>query len=160
MGYGYEFECRNCQHKYSISLGSGFLYPEEYRKEIKKISAGNYGAEWKQAFEKNPYTAINAESVLYICSSCNAWECVTDITLYIPNNPASIAYEYEKKNRRPDRFVSSWDLKDRYHVLKRHYHKCKKCGKRMHKASKGEEQSLCCPKCGTANESIGEFCWD
>ena len=28
MGYGYEFECRNCQHKYSISLGSGFLYPK------------------------------------------------------------------------------------------------------------------------------------
>ena len=39
-------------------------------------------------------------------------------------------------------------------------HKCKKCGKRMHKANDEEMKNLSCPKCGTENTTSGLVMWD
>ena len=39
-------------------------------------------------------------------------------------------------------------------------YKCKKCGRRMHKASEAEMQNLPCPECGEPNMTEGTIMWD
>ena len=159
MGTGYSFKCKKCQYEYNVSLGIGFMYPDVYQTKLKEISSGEYGIERKKLFETTPYAAINAEQVLYICGSCHTWEEGTDVTLYAPNNPENIAKKQygvktvEEWGTVP--YVMKWDLDKDYHVVMRYYHKCPKCGKRMHKASEYEGSILCCPKCGTPNEDSG-----
>ena len=131
------------------------MYSEVFRELLKRIEDGEYGSEWQKLLKDNPYAAVNAERNVYICRECGHWETGQDITLYVPNNPEAIngikALEEE---------YVPWDLKEEYHVLKRHYHKCSKCGRRMHKATEEEMLHLPCPKCGTQNETDGNIMWD
>ncbi|MDO5138764.1 MAG: hypothetical protein Q4D71_09960 [Oscillospiraceae bacterium] len=164
MGTGYSYNCIKCGHKYSVYPGIGAIYPHVYRKKLAEIAEGACGAEWKDLLEKTPYAAIDAETVIYICSSCNRWETGTDITLYAPDDPESISKKQygiktvEEWGYVP--YVTDWHLEKDYHVLKRYYHKCEKCGRRMHKASEAEMQNLPCPECGEPNRSGGIIMWD
>ena len=92
------------------------MCPEEYQSMLKDIASGKYGEEWKDALNKTPGAAINAEVVIYICNSCNTWEEGRDITLYAPNNP-KITAAAEKLGLVP--YVMGSDLKSGYHVIKR-----------------------------------------
>ena len=92
-----------------------------------------------------------SEKVLYICDPCKRWEEGLDVTLYAPNDPEAIA-----KKQFGEKMVEEQE----YHVIKRYYHTCKKCGKRMHKASPFKENHLPCPKCGTVNEALNFILWD
>ena len=164
MGMGYSYKCKKCGHKYSVFPGVGRMYPKVYRKKLDQIAEGAYGTEWMNLFQKTPYAAINAEEIIYICSSCNRWETGTDITLYVPNDPEIISknrYGIKTVKKWGDvPYVTSWDLKENYYVLERYYHKCEKCGRRMHKASQTEIQNLTCPKCGGPNTAEGTIMWD
>ncbi len=158
MGKGYDYKCKKCGHEYWGHQGATKMYSEVYREKFAEIAAGAYGTELKELIDNTDNVFIDAREVLYICSSCNRWELGTDVTLYMANDPDSILKEYEIKT------AADWGLvpyrtKD-YHVLNRHYHKCKKCGRRMHKASEEEEQNLSCPKCGEPNQPNGFFIWD
>lgn len=164
MGQGYRFVCKKCDCLYFASYGIGMMYPQAYRKLLEEIENGKYGKEWQQLLKDNPYAAVNAEIIVYICKECGHWETGQDITLYAPNNPDSIPKKQygiktiEEWGYVP--YVTASDLKEEYHVLKHYYHKCSKCGKRMHKASDDEIQHLPCPKCGTENEAEGGLLWD
>ena len=164
MGKGYEYNCRKCQHKYSVSLGTGMLFPEAYHSIIYEIADGKYGTEWKAIYDSTPYAAVNAGKEVYICKHCSRWEEGTDISLYAPNNPDIISQKrYGEKTVRElgyVPYVTAWDLKKDYHVLKRHYKRCSKCGKRMHKASEEELLNLFCPACGEKNRPTGFVRWD
>ena len=157
MGRGYVYKCKKCQNEYTVGFGAGFMYPEEYQSMLKDIASGKYGEEWNDALTNTPGAAINAETVIYICNSCNTWEEGRDITLYAPNNP-EITAAAEKLGVVP--YVMGSDLKSDYHVIKRYFKKCNKCGKRMHKAVMHETENLCCPKCGAANKANDMFFWD
>lgn len=164
MGYGYAFTCTKCHHEYSVFLGDGMMYPKVFRSKLDEIASGAYGEERKKLLEQTEYAAVDAANVVYICTSCNRWEAGTDVTLYAPNDSASISKKQhgiktvEEWGYVP--YVSWYDLKQDYHVLKRYYHKCENCGRRMHKASKFEEQNLACPECGEINETTGTIFWD
>ena len=164
MGRGYGYKCKECKHRYSAFPGIGKAYPEAYRELIQKIEDGGYGEEWQRLLKDTPYVAVNAENVIYSCKECGQWEMGQDITLYAPNHPKAIlSKQYgiktvEEWGYVP--FVMNWELREEYHVLKRHYHKCSKCGKRMHKASENEVKHLPCPKCGTENEVRDYIIWD
>lgn len=164
MGQGYDYKCKKCCHKYSVLPGMGMMYPKVYREKLAEIAEGVYGAELKNLFDNTDYVAIDASRVIYICSTCNRWELGTDVTLYAPNDPERVSREQygiktvEEWGYVP--YVTSWDLKQNYHVLKRHYHNCEKCGRRMHKASPEEEQNLSCPKCGEPNKANDVIMWD
>ncbi len=138
MGLFYSFKCQKCSKEYSVFLGAGMMYPHQYRDKLSEIATGKYGSSWQELYKNTPFVAINADNVIYVCSACNTWEEGTDITLYAPNDPESISQQ-----RFGEKTVSEWgyvpyvmdsDLKADYHVLKRYYHCCRKCGKRMHKA--------------------------
>ena len=164
MGMGYSYICKKCGHKYSVFPGVGMMYPQVYRQKLDEIAEGAYGTERKNLVEKTSYAAIDAEEIIYICRSCNRWETGTDITLYAPDDPESISKKQygiktvEEWGYVP--YVTGWDLKEDYHVLKRYYHKCEKCGRRMHKASEAEMQNLPCPECGETNMTEGVIMWD
>ena len=57
-------------------------------------------------------------------------------------------------------YVMGYDLKAEYSLVEVFVHKCKKCRKRMHKATDEELQTLPCPKCGTENATSGLLMWD
>ena len=164
MGQGYSYQCKKCHHKYAVSLGSGMMYPIVYEEKLAEINKGSYGAEWKELCEKTEYAAINADTVIYVCNACNRWEPGTDITLYAPNNPRIIARRsygiktVEEWGYVP--YVTDTQLKRDYHLLKRYFHKCEKCGRRMHKASTKELKNLPCPQCGEPNTIDGTIMWD
>ena len=77
MGMGYSYKCKKCGHEYSVFLGVGMMYPQVYRQKLDEIAEGAYGKEWMILFHKTPYAAINAEKIIYICSSCSRWETAT-----------------------------------------------------------------------------------
>ena len=152
MGEGFTYYCKKCHHSYSVMLGIGMLFPFEYEEEVGKITDGVYGDEWRDLFQKTPNAAIDAGKVLYICDNCRRWEIGTDITIYLPKDPDAdwgiVPY------------VVKSDLKSDYRVLKRHYHVCNTCKKRMHKATFEEMMELYCPKCGEKNMAQDLVDWD
>ena len=87
-----------------------------------------------------------------------------DPTLYAPDNPEQILnQQFGEKTVREwgyVPYVMDYDLKEQYHVIKRIYHKCSHCGKRMHKATNAELETLPCPKCGEPNRATDFICWD
>lgn len=152
MGKGFTYTCKKCYHKYSVMLGIGMMFPTVYAEETQKISDGMYGDEWRDLYNKIPYAAIDASKTLYICDNCKRWEEGTDITLYQPKDPDAdwgiVPY------------VMKMDLEKDYRVLKRYYHHCNICKKRMHKATSEELMDLYCPKCGEKNLAQDLLMWD
>ncbi len=140
------------------------MYPTVYQEKLDELAEGKYGADRQELYKKTPYAAISAEYVVLVCGACGAWEESTDMTLYAPNDPDEIGKKQfgiktaEEWGYVPYAFSNT--LKKDYHVLKREYHTCSKCGKRMHKASSTELIGLPCPECGTVNQLEGIWCWD
>ena len=164
MGQGYSYKCKKCHCGYSAHFGVGMMYPEVYSEKLAEIKNGAYGSDWKELCEKTAYVALNAKTVIYVCDACKKWEHGTDVTLYAPNDPNLIA-----KRKYGIKTVEEWEyvpyvsegkLKTDYHMIKRYFRKCDKCGRRMHKANKKEIESLPCPKCGEPNTFDCILMWD
>ena len=164
MGHGTDYRCGKCGREYGVRTGTGFLFPKEYRETMKAIADGVYGAELKAICEKTPYAAVDAETKVFCCGSCGAWETGKDLTLWAPDDPAAISRKrYGEKTAEEwgcVPYVSRRTLEEEYHVVKRRYRKCPRCGHRMHRASEEELQRLPCPDCGEPNAPQGEILWD
>ena len=161
MGKGYGYKCKKCGHEYTALPGVGRMYPVISRNILAEIADGVYGEEWKDLVQNTPYAAINASTFIYICNHCRRWEQGTDLTLYEPDDPDQVANTlFWGKTDMDCIGVLPLGLRTEYHVLKRRYHMCEKCGRRMHKASAEEEQNLPCPKCGEPNKAEGTIMWD
>lgn len=165
MGKGYDFHCKKCGKNYAVFLGVGFCFATASRNEIEAIANGEFGPELKEAYEQTPYAVIDPDNVVFICRKCGCWIVDTDHTLYAPKDPDAIA-----KRQFGEKTAEEWGcvpyvigktLREDYRVLKRHYHKCDRCGSRMHKATDKEVRSLPCPECGEINEENGYgILWD
>lgn len=57
-------------------------------------------------------------------------------------------------------YVMEYEIKENFKILKRKYHQCSQCGKRMHRAKGNEFLALKCPKCGADNECTRFIKWD
>ncbi len=164
MGQGYCYTCKKCKHEYSVHLGIGMRFPIVYRDILADISDGEYGSELQELYNNTPYAAIDGERVVYICDGCGSWKLGTDVSLYAPNDPDSIPQKQfgiktvEEWGYVP--YVMRWDLQKEYHLVKRKYHRCSKCGKRMRKASSEELKNLPCPECGSENQAEDALMWD
>ena len=164
MGDGYGYKCKKCSHEYSVFLGIGMLYPMEYEKMVNDIVSGKYGPDVQNLMQNTPYAAVDAGNRLFSCSRCGFWEVGKDLTIYAPDDSDMIIMKkygdktVGKLGEVP--YVMGSDLKENYHVLKRHYHKCPQCGGRMHKAGKHEILNLPCPNCGERNEQKSTIIWD
>lgn len=164
MGRGYSYKCGKCGHEYIVGTGIGMTYPSVYRETLSDIAEGKYGPELKELYEKTPYAAVNGDSVIYVCGRCGTWERGIDVSLYALDDPDSVP-----GTRFGEKTVAEWgyvpyvmpsDLKEKYHLLKRHYRYCGKCGKRMRKATTEEMEHLRCPVCGSENHAVGGLLWD
>lgn len=164
MGKGLGFHCKKCHYEYEVRTGIGMRFPIAYREALKSIAAGDYGIELQKLFNANPLAAINGEGIVYICRACGKWEEGLDPTLYVPDDPEQILnQQFGEKTVREwgyVPYVMDYDLQEQYHVIKRIYHKCSHCGKRMHKATNAELETLPCPKCGEPNRATDFICWD
>ena len=152
MGSGYGFVCKKCGNRYSVNTGIGFIFPNEYKKLVDKIKKGRYGEDWKHLFMSTPGAVVDAEKELYICKGCGNWDVSPVASIYAPDKPDSI--------EKPVHYVMKSDLESDYHIVKRYYHKCGKCGKRMHRATEREMISLPCPKCGGTDTAADLIMWD
>ena len=164
MGTGYNYKCGKCEHAYLIYPGPGMNFPKQYKNMTSNISEGKYGRELQEVFNSTQYAAVDAENVVYVCKECGSWKEDKDVSLYVPNDPDSIA---QKKYGRITvaelgfvPYVTRAELDREYHIVKRYYYRCGRCGKRMHKASDDELLNLQCPKCGSANKAKFAFRWD
>ena len=164
MGQGYCYTCKKCKHEYSVHLGIGMRFPTVYRDILADISDGEYGSELQELYNNTPYAAIDGERVVYICDGCGSWELGTDVSLYAPNDPDSIPQKQFGIKTVAEwgyvPYVMRWHLQKEYHLVKRQYHRCSKCGKRMHKASSAELKKLPCPECGSENQAEDTLMWD
>ena len=168
MGERFCFTCENCHHRYSAHIGRGFGYGEVYRARIAAIEAGDYGSAWQKVFRETPEAVIDADYVIYICNTCKAWEVSTDISLYAPNRPEDMPSKLDGRktlDKAGAAQLVQYLIKKRYffenhHLVKRYYHRCSKCGKRMHKASRNKMVELSCPECGRKNQADEFWMWD
>lgn len=163
MGHGYSFICKKCRHRYDVHLGIGMMFPRVYASCISDIKSGEYGEEWKSLLLNQENIAVDASKYLYVCKSCGHWKVSYSLSLCVPKEPDKILGErYGDKTRELRRvsYVSPLDLEMNYSHLKSYFHKCDKCGKRMHKADADKISSLPCPKCGTENEKSDSIDWD
>lgn len=164
MGMGYAYKCDKCGNEYSVTLGSGMLYPEEYERLTIEIKEGKYGEKLKALFKNTPYAAVDADRFLYLCKNCGHWEVLHDPTIYAPKDPEVITKKkygektIEEWGKIP--YMSRWDLQNEYRVLKRHYWSCPECGKRMRKQRDEFDMMLKCPECNTINYTKGCTMWD
>lgn len=164
MGSGYDFKCKKCKTKYSAMPGIGMMYLKVYQKAVEDIKNGRYGPEWQEIMNSEEFVAVNAERDVYICSEYKHWETDLNLALYRPKNVEAIRTKQygiktvEEWDYVP--YVMDYDFKTEYSLVKVYVHKCKKCGKRMHKATDEELKNLSCPKCGTENATSGLLTWD
>ena len=164
MGDGYGYTCKKCKHKYFVHLGNGMMYPTVYRNIVVDISEGAYGADLQELYNSIPYAAVDGARVVFICEGCGAWELGSDVSLYAPNDPDSIPQKRFGIKTVAEwgyvPYVTNWHLKNEYHLVKRHYHHCCKCGEKMRKASSAELTTLPCPECGGENQADDWITWD
>lgn len=144
--------------------GIGMMYPKVYQEAVEDIKNGKYGPEWQEIMNSEEFIAVNAEREIYICSECKRWETDLNLALYRPKDAEAIRTKQygiktvEEWGYVP--YVMGYHLKTEYSLVKVYVHKCKKCGKRMHKATNEELKNLPCPKCGTENATSGMLMWD
>ena len=140
-------------------------FPSVYRDMLADISEGQYGPELQEIYNNTPYAAINGGYVVYVCSGCSTWETDIDVSMYAPNEPDSIPQKQYGIKTAAEwgyvPYVMPRELGKEYHLVRRHYHRCKKCGKRMHKASSMELRNLPCPECGRKTQAqVIPLIWD
>ena len=139
MGSGYTYRCSRCGKEYATQLGIGYMFSTFYKDQIDAIRNGLYGPEWQRLFQENDGVALDAENKAYVCNECGNWQVEIDGSLYVPNDDS-----YKNDSG----YVMSFDLEEKYHLLKRKEHKCQKCGSVMREATDEELPMLPCPDCG------------
>lgn len=164
MGIGYGFKCTKCHRKYKVFLGTGMMYPDEYRSVLAKVAKGWYGLQLRRLYKSSDYAALDASRVIYICERCRKWKKGIDLTLYAPNNPKEIAHTKYGENTVEELgyvpYITDSQLKNDYHILKRYNPKCKRCRQRMRKITWNEAETLPCPRCRKYNIAECTIYWD
>lgn len=164
MGQGSTYKCKKCGHEYGINPGVGMRYPSVCKRIRERISAGDYGSEWKDAYESaGRYVAVCAENEVFICDNCGKWEQHEDITLYVPDNEAEAGEMTfgDSTVKELGEVPYLMDPEDEgFHVHKPYRPPCPECGSAMRPAKMEELYELPCPKCGERNELDGIIMWD
>lgn len=150
MGSGYIYHCKKCNKKHQTFLGYGMMFPKIYKELIDGIYKGDFGEEMQKLIKSKPNLAINANKEIYLCRHCNNWNIEFILDIYEPTTKLKEVPEY----------VTEYDLKSNYKLVKKHIHKCPECGKRTRKLNDNETNCLPCPNCKTQMTISGFIDWD
>ena len=162
---GRSFTCSKCGKDYDVFWGIGFRFPQAYKELLEDIKDGKYGQEWKDLVLRGEHVAVDAEDDVYLCRKCGHWVAEPNLSLYVPNDPEAKMKKDETKEEEAPSYVTSYELKEDYHLLKRRLHRCTECGGIMHRATAAEISRLRCPYCGGVpeendNQNQGMILWD
>lgn len=163
MGDGFDFTCKKCGKRNSAFLGIGMGMLREYESTVNEILDGTWGEEYKKIVEENQLAGPDVENELYICRACGQWKAEKNMNLYVPKDPEAIwdkqygIMTVRERGRVP--YLMRYDLEQDYRCVKIKRHICK-CGKRMHKVSLDEIDTIPCQYCGTVNSVENHLCWD
>lgn len=169
MGSGKTYKCKNCGEEYHVMTGIGLGFPMFFRNTIKDIKAGRYGEEWKTLINSGEYIVPDAETYLFYCKQCGAWEVGEDLSLYQPKDIEAMKKKQfgettvEERGEIP--FATMRDFKEEYNLVKKRIHYCPKCNEEMTRCDDWDEMEkllseLPCPECSTKNEPQGSILWD
>ena len=150
MGTGISYHCNKCGYQKEFYTGVGFGLPDEYQKLVSKIRSGAYGNEWKQFFETRPGAVVNADLELYQCPGCHHLEADHNLALYEHREGIPPEHGY---------WIKTEESRNDYTFIKNRFHKCPKCGKRMH-ILQDAYRPLPCPDCGGELEPGDLILWD
>lgn len=163
MGIGLKFACK-CGYTFRPSLGVGFMFPKVYQKAIALAREGKMGEELELFLRDHPDGALNVENTVVKCTSCGRYECVPDLSMYLPTGKKSMpkgiwcaAMPFENEE-----YVSPAELGTSYILYAPYQHKCRSCGGEMERIDKKtlEERGIECPECGRKLKSNGRIHWD
>ena len=150
MGAGITVKCLNCAYEKTFYTGIGFGFPDEYKKLVRKVRGGAFGKEWKNFFETHPGAVIDGDRELYQCPACHALEDDHNLALYDHREGNAPEHGY---------WMRTDESRKEYLFVKSRFHKCQRCGKRMHAV-----QDFCvplpCPECGSEMELGNLLLWD
>jgi hypothetical protein len=161
MGYGYRYKCEFCGKEYGISTGTGFLFPQEYKRILKDVAKGKYGKQMKECYEKTPYIAVDAENKNYEGEDSGHWDGHPVLDLYEPKDIGKLLKKefggktIEELEEVP--YVMPNELKTSYKLILKQEHRCPKCKGLMKKRN---IRNVCCPKCGKKNSPLNSVLWD
>lgn len=164
MGCGLEYKC-SCGYSFTPYLGVGFLFPQVYEKFVKMGKKGRLGTELQEFLTKHPEGVINAENVVVKCQSCGEYDCVPDLSMYLPKVNEQSKYDklssanYDEN----ENYAVPWDLDERFTLYAKYPHKCKCCGGEARIISEEElnTKGIVCPRCGKAiTKEESRIMWD
>lgn len=154
MSDGYTIRCRKCGYEFTAFLGIGMLFPVVYEETVSKIRKGKYGKEYKQFFEEHPNAAVNCENEAAVCTGCGRFECVKNLSLYLPK---------DENKKTGQGYKMACDLEEDYVKCMEYEHKCSVCRSPMKFIDLLEEMrngKVSCPECGDEMELSGSLNWD
>ena len=141
MGTGTIYSC-GCRAPKPLMTGAGKLTPRICTATWEDMKTGKYGENWKRAVTMHPNGGLDCDYVIHVCD-CGHWEQNTKKTLWEKGNKSHC------KSRLP-----------RNRCVKRYYHLCPTCGKRMRIANL-EKDCLKCPDCHQAMTDFKPYIkWD
>lgn len=149
MGRRFELKCSKCKRRYNATTGSGFSQKESAKALRKEIREGKYGQKLKQEMMAHKDLLPDPTWHVYSCQ-CGYWESSQSMHF--------IRFAERKKEE---------DLYKEWETVKKHFHICPKCGRRMKIVDDnlvnlvfGINGLLPCPSCGEKMELIDMVHWD
>ena len=149
MGQGKRFKCSSCGCEYGVFTGTGFMFPEVYKRIETAIRDGKYGEELKEAYGSLNDPAIDCDRHFYECQHCGHWTVEEGLDLYESKD--------ENKVTKAE-FVPNYVLDTDYELVRRNPHICPKCGNEMKRDDDIREVN--CPECGVRNKPLEDILWD
>ena len=156
MGSKYILECKHCKRISTYNIGGGFLFDVAARHLRESVLNGKYGhshaLQMKEALDQDLYP--NPIWHLYQCK-CGYWTCEPGLELVrlVPiTPPPEVEYNGDRVFYRSQ-------------FVKRQYHHCPVCRKRMKRAPsiwdpKELLQKLKCPHCSGELSIQNKIMWD
>lgn len=163
MGSGYIYSCDKCKESYSIYLGVGMMYFEQYRGIANQIKKGKLGEEYQSIIKSDKKIVIDADNVVYLCNHCGNWNVEPVLDLYELKAAENLSVEKSDYVQGFQNVIFKFPSvvkSDNYKLLKKYIHKCSKCGKRTRKLDTIHKKEIPCPKCRSVMMLSGVINWD
>lgn len=153
MGSQYRVHCQQCGYDATLTLGVGFVYPEDFAKMQEKGRSGEFGDEIREFFSEHPKGVMDSEFVIAKCDRCNEYYSAPLTKMYIPKKRGKLqeimcAIKSVVMPFRKAHITSALELGSNYRLHKTHLPPCKKCGEGMEMFPEKNVGQLQCPHCG------------
>ncbi len=152
MGTQYRVYCSQCGYDTTLSLGVGFVFPEDFAEMQEKGKSGKFGDEIRDFFAEHPKGVMDSELMIGKCDKCGEYCSAPLNQMYIPKPLGKLremicAVKSVMPFRKGD--ITSYSvLGSNYQLYKTHLPHCEKCGGDMKMFEEKNIENLLYPHCG------------